>query len=48
MKNEFVHQIVDANYNLDIFEMVTRTNEPIKDIVKKMFLIFRYYQITNI
>ncbi len=38
-KNEFVDQIMDANYNLDIFEMVARTNEPTKDIVKKRFLI---------
>jgi hypothetical protein len=33
-KNEFVDQIVDANYNLDIFEMVTKTNGPTKDIIK--------------
>jgi hypothetical protein len=32
---------MNANYNLDIFEMVTRTNEPTKDIVKRRFLIFK-------
>jgi hypothetical protein len=44
-KNEFIDQIVDANYNLDMFEMATRTNEPTKEIVKKSFLIFRHYQM---
>jgi hypothetical protein len=33
-KHESVDQIVGANYNLDIFEMVTRTNGPTKDIIK--------------
>jgi hypothetical protein len=36
---------MNANYNLDIFEMAIRTNEPTKEIVKKRFLIFRHYQM---
>ncbi len=33
-ESEFVEQIMDANCNLDIFEMTIKTNEPSKNIVK--------------
>jgi hypothetical protein len=33
-ESEFVEQIMDANCNLDIFEMTIETNEPSKNIVK--------------
>jgi len=44
-ENEFIEQIMDANCNLDIFEMVAGTNEPLKEIVKRKLLIFRCYQV---
>jgi hypothetical protein len=42
---EFVEQIVYADYNLKLFEMVAWTSEPSKKIVKKRLLIFRHYQV---
>lgn len=44
-ESEFVEQIMDANCNLDIFEMTIETNEPSKNIVKRQFLIFKRYQV---
>jgi hypothetical protein len=37
-ENEFIEQVMDADYDLDIFEMIARTNEPSKEIVKRELL----------
>jgi len=44
-ENEFVEQIVNAYYTLDIFEMASRTSEPSKEIFKRELLIFKCYQV---
>ncbi len=36
---------VDEHYNLDIFEMTTSTNEPMKEVVNKEFYIFKKFQV---
>jgi hypothetical protein len=40
-RNAIVDKCVDEDYNLDIFEMTTNTNEPVKGLVNKEFLIFK-------
>jgi hypothetical protein len=34
-ENEFVEQIVNVDYSLDIFEMASKTSEPSKEIFKR-------------
>jgi hypothetical protein len=38
-KSEFVEQIVDVDYSLDIFEVTIKTSEPSKEIFKTKLLI---------
>jgi hypothetical protein len=40
-ENEFVEQIVNADYSLDIFEMASRTSEPSKEIFKRDLFNFQ-------
>jgi hypothetical protein len=35
----------DEKNNLDIFEMSTRTSEPIKEVVNKELLLFKRFQV---
>jgi hypothetical protein len=37
--------IFEHDYNLDIFEQTTSTNEPIKKLVKRVLLVFKRYQL---
>jgi hypothetical protein len=40
-----VYQITNVDFNLDIFEQTLNTNELMKELVTKYFLIFRHYKI---
>jgi hypothetical protein len=42
-RNAIVSKGVDENYNLDIFEMTTNTNELMKGVINKEFLIFKRF-----
>jgi hypothetical protein len=46
-KNANVDQGVNENCSLDIFEMITSTNEPAKKFVNKEVLIFRRFQMNT-
>jgi hypothetical protein len=39
------HNIFYQDCNLDIFEQISSTSEPIKELVKKELRIFRKYQL---
>jgi hypothetical protein len=41
--HSIVDKGVDEDYNLDIFEMTTNTNELVKGLVNKEFLIFKRF-----
>ncbi len=43
--NSTDQNIFYQDYNLDIFEQIANTNEPIKELVKREFLIFKRYQL---
>jgi hypothetical protein len=36
---------VDENYNLDTFEMMARTSEPTKELIRKKLLVYKFYQM---
>jgi hypothetical protein len=36
---------MDENYTLDIFEMMARTSEPTKELIKKKLLVYKCYQM---
>jgi len=36
---------MDENYNLDIFEMMARTSEPTKELIRKKLLVYKCYQM---
>jgi hypothetical protein len=38
-----VNQIINADFDLDIFEQTPSTSEPIIELVKKEMLIFKCY-----
>jgi len=40
-----VDQIIDEDYNLDIFQQIAPTSEPTKEIVTKELLIFTHFQM---
>jgi len=42
-RNAIVDKGVDEDYNLDIFKMTTNTNELLKGLVNKEFLIFKRF-----
>jgi len=42
---ECVNQIGDENSSLDIFQQTPSTNDPTKELVTKVPLIFRHYQM---
>ncbi len=39
------HNIFDRNCNLDVFEQIISTNEPVEELVKRELLIFKKYQL---
>jgi hypothetical protein len=36
---------VDENYSLDFFEMMARTSEPTKELIRKKLLVYKCYQM---
>jgi hypothetical protein len=40
-----VNQIGDEDSSLDIFQQIPSTNDPSKELVTKVLLIFRHYQM---
>jgi hypothetical protein len=44
-RNSINQNIFDEDYNLDIFEQTVSTSEFAKQLVKKVLLIFRRYQL---
>jgi hypothetical protein len=40
-----VDQIIDEDYSLDIFQQISSTSEPTKELVTRKLLIFRHYQM---
>jgi hypothetical protein len=42
-RNAIVDKGVDEDYNLDIFKMTSNTNELVKGLVDKGFLIFKWF-----
>jgi hypothetical protein len=45
MKNVIVDQGFDENYGLGIFEILASSNELMKELVNKEFLIFMRFQV---
>jgi hypothetical protein len=43
--NGFANKRVDDDNNLDIFQMITRSIEPTKMLVKRKLLVFWHYQV---
>jgi hypothetical protein len=44
-ESNIIDQRVNDNYNLDIFEITTRTNEPTKELVKRKLLMLKHFQV---
>jgi len=44
-RNSINQNIFDEDYNLDIFEQTVSTSESAKQLVKKVLLIFKRYQL---
>ncbi len=44
-ENATVDQGVDEDYDLDIFELTTNTNEPMKELISQELLIFIRFQV---
>jgi hypothetical protein len=36
---------VDDDYNLNIFEIIAKTNEPTKELVKRGLLMLKHFQV---
>jgi len=36
---------MDENYTLDIFEMMARTSEPTKELIRKKLLVYKCYKM---
>lgn len=41
----YVYQVIDENYNLDIWKQTTWTSEPMKKLVSRKLLIFKGYHV---
>ncbi len=41
----YVDQIIDEDYNMDIFQQIASTSEPTKELVTNKLLIFWHYQM---
>jgi len=44
---DITNQNIDANNNLNIFEMTMSYNEPMKELVNKELLSFKHYHVDN-
>jgi hypothetical protein len=44
-ENNITIQQVDDDHNLHIFEIVTRTNEPTKELLKSELLMLKHFQV---
>jgi len=44
-ESNIIDQRMNDNYNLDIFEITARTNEPTKELVKRKLLMLKDFQV---
>jgi hypothetical protein len=44
---DIAKQSINADINLDIFEMTISCNEPIKELINKEFLFFSRYHVNS-
>jgi len=44
-ENNITNQRVNDDYDLDIFEIIARTNEPTRELVKRELLMLKHFQM---